>query len=73
MDEDEAKVMFTHGDTLVMIAALANAIISLNSAVGLVAEGKQMQATDFLLRSGEHVDEILKIMRDKLGEAVIPR
>lgn len=55
IDEDDAKVFFSHGETLVMIGHLTNAVLSLNSAVALVADGKQMQASSHLVNSGEQV------------------
>lgn len=71
IDEDEAKVFFSHGETLVMIGHLTNAILSTNSAVALLAEGKHFQVPPHLENSGKQVDQILKIMRDKLGPEVV--
>lgn len=69
--EDEAKVFFSHGETLVMIMHLTNAVTNLNSAMTLFAEGKQSQAAPHIVNSGEQVDEILKIVRDKLGPEIV--
>lgn len=69
--EDDELINFSSGEVLMLIGHLTNAVLANSIAIRYLMRDDRDAAAESLESTGEQIDALLAILRNKVGEDVV--